>query len=81
MAKIKVNDIKPTGSELFEDTESFLSEVSSDELEDTIGGTMIAYQPIYNPTIQPKPTPPEICYPIQFTAKIYPLCPYTPVIL
>ena len=41
MAKIKVNDIKPTGTELFDDAESFLSEVSGDELEHTIGGTMM----------------------------------------
>ncbi|MDJ0734779.1 MAG: hypothetical protein QNJ47_12045 [Nostocaceae cyanobacterium] len=38
MAKIKVRDIKPTGVDLFEDSESFLNEVNNDELEQTVGG-------------------------------------------
>ncbi|MDJ0734778.1 MAG: hypothetical protein QNJ47_12040 [Nostocaceae cyanobacterium] len=84
MAKIKVNDIKPTGTELFEDVESFLSEVSNDELESTIGGTMIAYDSIIQPTPPdiypcPQPTPPVIdtCPPFAKTV----ICIYSPVIL
>ncbi|MBW4641948.1 MAG: hypothetical protein KME23_02830 [Goleter apudmare HA4340-LM2] len=42
MAKIKVSDIKPTGADLFDDSESFLSEVSNDELENAIGGLVAA---------------------------------------
>ncbi|NEQ83929.1 MAG: hypothetical protein F6K26_28225 [Moorea sp. SIO2I5] len=38
MANIKVNDIKPAGSELFGDSESFMQELSNDELNNLHGG-------------------------------------------
>jgi hypothetical protein len=38
MAKIKVNDIKPIGTELFDDSESFMNELRNDELEQAMGG-------------------------------------------
>ena len=41
MAKIKVKDIKPTGADLFDDSESFMNELSNDELEQAMGGRSI----------------------------------------
>ncbi len=41
MAKIKVKDIKPTGADLFNDSESFMNELSNDELEQAMGGRII----------------------------------------
>ncbi len=38
MAKIKVNDIKPIGTKLFDDSESFMNELRNDELEQALGG-------------------------------------------
>ncbi|NEO68990.1 hypothetical protein [Moorena sp. SIO3H5] len=32
MANIKVNDLKPTGTELFLDTESFMNDLGDDEM-------------------------------------------------
>ncbi|NEO66645.1 MAG: hypothetical protein F6J98_42250 [Moorea sp. SIO4G2] len=32
MAKIKINDINPTGAELFLDTESFMNDLGDDEM-------------------------------------------------
>ena len=72
MTKIKVNDIKPTGAELFDDSESFMNELSNDELEQAMGGLILS----------PKPTEPwsPFCVPnkttITFTTK-----PTSPVIL
>ncbi len=41
MAKIKVNDINPTGADLFDDSESFMNELSTDELEQAMGGLSV----------------------------------------
>ncbi|AOX00280.1 hypothetical protein BJP34_13175 [Moorena producens PAL-8-15-08-1] len=41
MAKIKVKDIKPTGADLFNDSESFMNELSNDELEQAMGGRIL----------------------------------------
>ena len=38
MANIKVNDIKPAGTELFLDSESFMNDVSNDEIDHVLGG-------------------------------------------
>ncbi|MDJ0619351.1 MAG: hypothetical protein QNJ63_21845 [Calothrix sp. MO_192.B10] len=38
MANIKVNDIKPAGTDLFADDESFLKELSGDEIGIISGG-------------------------------------------
>lgn len=38
MARIKLNDLSPIGSELFQDSESFLNELSSEELIGVQGG-------------------------------------------
>ncbi|WP_293075286.1 hypothetical protein [Moorena sp. SIO3H5] len=41
MADIKVNDLKPAGAELFADDESFINELTNDELN-IIGGQELA---------------------------------------
>ncbi|NEO41860.1 MAG: hypothetical protein F6J90_38280 [Moorea sp. SIOASIH] len=45
MANIKVKDIKPTGADLFNDSESFMNELSNDELEQAMGG-LVLYPPV-----------------------------------
>ncbi|GEM_PF-1458156 len=37
MAKIKISDLSPVGSELFRDSESFLNELQADEMEAILG--------------------------------------------
>ena len=38
MATINISDLKPTGSELFSDSEGYMNELGDDELEDIYGG-------------------------------------------
>jgi hypothetical protein len=38
MADIKINDIQPAGAELFDDNESFMDEISNNELSRILGG-------------------------------------------
>ncbi|BBD63557.1 hypothetical protein NIES2109_64320 (plasmid) [Nostoc sp. HK-01] len=38
MAEIKITELRPTGSELFEDSETFLKELNDDEMTVTLGG-------------------------------------------
>ncbi|WP_424100629.1 hypothetical protein [Moorena producens] len=38
MANIEVNDIKPAGADLFEDSQSFLTELKDDEFNKIVGG-------------------------------------------
>jgi hypothetical protein len=38
MAKIKISDLHPTGSDLFSDSESYMSELIGDELNQVYGG-------------------------------------------
>ena len=38
MADIKINEIKPSGAELFVDPEGFMNELSDGELDSTKGG-------------------------------------------
>lgn len=78
MSKIKISDIKPTGVELFNDSESFMNELNDSEVEQAMGG-LIAY---------PYPTIVSIqhscnCGPIIGGGKttILTTGPYTPVIL
>jgi len=42
MANIKVNDIKSAGSDLFSDSESYLTELSETELNTTTGGSLLS---------------------------------------
>ena len=51
MAKLKINGIKPSGAELFNDSESFMNELSNDELEQTIGGIFPPLIPTVIPTV------------------------------
>ncbi|NEP54095.1 MAG: hypothetical protein F6K65_37015, partial [Moorea sp. SIO3C2] len=41
MAKIKIKDIKSTGADLFDDSESFMNELSNDELDQAMGGLLV----------------------------------------
>ncbi len=41
MAEIKVSELRPAGSELLQDSESFLNELSDRELENVVGGTSV----------------------------------------
>ncbi|MDJ0732600.1 MAG: hypothetical protein QNJ47_00710 [Nostocaceae cyanobacterium] len=38
MANINVSELKPVGSDLFIDSDSFINELNDDELGQTIGG-------------------------------------------
>ena len=42
MAEIKLSELRPAGSELLEDSESFLNELNDRELENVVGGDTIA---------------------------------------
>ena len=53
MSSIKVNDLSPAGSELFQDYESFMNELTNEELGSIQGG-------IYTPTSY-------ITFPLTFT--------------
>ncbi len=70
MAKLKVNDIKPIGTELFNDSESFMNELRNDELEQAIGGNAVRLQ--FSPYCPPDP--------IKTKPNIWPT-PRTPIIL
>lgn len=41
MAKIKIKDIQPQGTDLFQDNESFLTELNGDELGNLTGGLAV----------------------------------------
>ena len=43
MATIKISELRPAGSELLQDSESFLNELSDHELENVVGGDSIAF--------------------------------------
>jgi hypothetical protein len=43
MAEIKIKDLRPAGSEFFVDSESYLSELSEDELNITGGGDFATF--------------------------------------
>ena len=42
MAEIKLSELRPAGSELLEDSESFLNELNDRDLENVAGGISIA---------------------------------------
>ena len=42
MAEIKLSELRPVGSELLQDSESFLNELDDRELENVVGGVSIA---------------------------------------
>jgi hypothetical protein len=43
MANIKVNDIKPAGTELFDDSESFMNNLSDSEINNILGGGLLRF--------------------------------------
>ena len=45
MSNIKINDLKPSGAELFDDPESFLDELTNDDLQQIMGGLRLALPP------------------------------------
>ncbi|MGB7444062.1 MAG: hypothetical protein WA919_23600 [Coleofasciculaceae cyanobacterium] len=45
MSKIKIHDLRPTGADLFDDSESFLNELSNDELNQAVGGLVLSPVP------------------------------------
>jgi hypothetical protein len=65
MAKLKINELKVTGSELFEDSETFLTELTNEEIATAMGGR------IYSPTVGTT----------TIIISISPYSPYSPVIL
>ncbi|MBW4613246.1 MAG: hypothetical protein KME21_08175 [Desmonostoc vinosum HA7617-LM4] len=63
MAKLKITELKNTGAELFEDSETFLNELSSNELESVTGGrliypTVLTYPTVFTCTLTGKTTLP-----------------------
>jgi hypothetical protein len=42
MAVIKISELRPAGSELFQDSESFLNELNDQEMSTAIGGGTVA---------------------------------------
>ncbi|MEQ9482500.1 hypothetical protein [Coleofasciculus sp. F4-SAH-05] len=38
MASIAISDLRPTGTALFQDAESFLNELNENEVENVLGG-------------------------------------------
>ncbi|MDJ0567646.1 MAG: hypothetical protein QNJ53_01240 [Pleurocapsa sp. MO_192.B19] len=63
MAEIKLSELRPAGSELLQDSESFLNELSDRELENVVGGNGEGNITIY---IKPSliPDPPIIIKPV-----------------
>ena len=41
MAEIKLSELRPAGSELLQDSENFLNELSDREIENVVGGDTI----------------------------------------
>jgi hypothetical protein len=50
MASIKIHDLRPAGSELFNDSESFLNELSEGEIS-TVEGGLISLTLTYSVTV------------------------------
>jgi hypothetical protein len=42
MATIKISELRPAGSEFFQDSESFLNELNDQEVLTTVGGGTVA---------------------------------------
>ena len=68
MAEIKLSELCPPGSELLQDSESFLTELSDRELENVVGGdsiVVIIEPPYFNldPIIKDIPAPLSVHFP------------------
>ncbi len=72
MAKLKINELQVTGTELFADAETFLNDLTDEELKGAVGGQLLYTTTIIGP-ISPILIPPYI--PTIITI------PYSPVIL
>jgi hypothetical protein len=44
MATIKISDLRPAGADLFQDSESFLNELTHQEIGDVKGGIIILFK-------------------------------------
>ena len=51
MASIKIDNLQPTGSDLFNDSESYLNELNNQELELVNGGSTIELSIIITVTV------------------------------
>ncbi len=68
MASIKISNLYPAGSELFKDSESFMTELVDNELGRINGGTGIVYNsPWCRPTIYSPRCKPSLPRPIATT--------------
>jgi hypothetical protein len=77
MSKLKINEIKPAGIELFEDSENLLQELNPLELGQITGGIAVTEPYTYNPYPVYPQTLPSFVYdrlplkaPISFTPAI-----------
>lgn len=75
MAKLKINDIKRTGAELFDDSESFMNELVNDDLGQVLGGQVV------NPDVIKTVVEPTEFSSIRTTIPYCNVGPFTPVIL
>ncbi len=41
MAKIAISELRPTGADLFQDSESFMHELNEQEIADVLGGAVV----------------------------------------
>ncbi|MBD2532707.1 hypothetical protein H6G97_25240 [Nostoc flagelliforme FACHB-838] len=48
MANIAISDLRPTGANLFQDSESFLNELTEQEIADVLGGGKIAVEILWS---------------------------------
>ncbi|MGB7441155.1 MAG: hypothetical protein WA919_08820 [Coleofasciculaceae cyanobacterium] len=51
MAKITISNLKPNGYELFSDSESYMMDLSENELNATNGGLFWTVATVFTPTI------------------------------
>ena len=65
MAKINVSNLHPVGSDLFSDSENYISELSDNELGTINGGIAASSVP---PTVTP-PVPPTVTQPLTATER------------
>jgi hypothetical protein len=68
MASIKISNLYPAGSELFKDSESFMTELVDNELGSINGGIGITYNsPLCHPTVNSPWCKPSLPRPIATT--------------
>jgi hypothetical protein len=68
MASIKINNLQPTGLSLFSDSETFLDELNSHELNTVNGG---AVPTVLTPTILVNPLSPAVAAGVVVGVAVY----------